>query len=146
MKGVSTTETIQEDIKMQMPMFQQEIVKYFSDILTRGRDITVRVAMAGDCDFNLSDESVEGDTYADWIIDYMKTHTVKGAYKMQRNTDKELFFVNCRIKLLNEDGTQYGVYDWARDFQKRLRRDLGVKCTNKSQGLGEVLISIEGIR
>ena len=67
-----------------------------------------------------------------WIMDYIKTHTVKGAYKMQRNTAKELYFVNCRIKLLNEDGIQYGVYDWTRDLQKNLRKNLGLKCTNKA--------------
>lgn len=145
-KGTSTTETIQESIKDGMPQFQQDITKYFSDILTRGRDITVRVAVEKSCKINLSDESIEGDTYADWIIDYIKTHTVKGAYKLQRNTDKELYFVNCRIKLLNEDGTQYGVYDWTRDLQKNLRKNLGLKCTNKAQGLGEVLISIQGIK
>ena len=145
-KGESTTETIQESIKEGMPKFQQDITKYFSDILTRGRDITVRIAVEKGCNVNLSDESVEGDTYADWIMDYIKTHTVKGAYKMQRNTAKELYFVNCRIKLLNEDGTQYGVYDWTRDLQKNLRKNLGLKCTNKAQGLGEVLISVQGIQ
>ena len=145
-KGESTTETIQESIKEGMPKFQQDITKYFSDILTRGRDITVRIAVDKGCNVNLSDESVEGDTYADWIMDYIKTHTVKGAYKMQRNTAKELYFVNCRIKLLNEDGTQYGVYDWTRDLQKNLRKNLGIKCTNKAQGLGEVLISVQGIQ
>ena len=145
-KGESTTETIQADIKEQMPKFQQDIIKYFSDILTRGRDITVRVAVESGCNVNLSDVSIEGDTYADWIIDYVKTHTVKGAYKMQRNSDKELSFTNCRIKLLNEDGTQYGVYDWTRDLQKNLRQNLGLQCTNKAQGLGEVLISIKGIK
>lgn len=92
-----------------------------------------------------SDENIEGDTYTDYIIDYIKTHTVKGAYKLQRNTDNELYFVNCRIRLNNEDGTQFGAYDWARELAKKLRKDLGVKVTNKSQGLGEVLISIEGI-
>lgn len=145
-KGESTTETIQENIKEQMPKFQQDITKYFSDILTRGRDITIRVAVEAGCNVNLSDESIEGDTYADWIIDYIKTHTVKGAYKLQRNTDNELYFVNSRIKLLNEDGTQYGIYDWTRDLQKNLRKNLGLKCTNKAQGLGEVLISIQGIQ
>ena len=145
-KGESTTETIQADIKDKMPKFQQDIVKYFSDILTRGRDITVRVALEKDCNVNLSDQSIEGDTYADWIIDYIKTHTEKGAYKLQRNTDKELYFVNCRIKLLYEDGTQYGVYDWTRDLQKNLRKNLGLQCTNKAQGLGEVLISVKGIK
>lgn len=144
-KGESTTQTIQASIKENMSKFQQDITKYFSDILTRGRDITVRIAVEKGCNVNLSDESIEGDTYADWIIDYIKTHTVKGAYKMQRNTAKELYFVNCRIKLLNEDGTQYGVYDWTRDLQKNLRKNLGLKCTNKAQGLGEVLISINGI-
>ena len=146
LKGESTTETIQASIKEQMPNFQEKITKYFSDILTRGRDVTVCIAVEKGCNVNLSDESIEGDTYADWIVDYMKTHTIKGAYKLQRNTDKELYFVNCRIKLLNEDGTQYGVYDWTRDLQKNLRKNLGLKCTNKAQGLGEVLISVQGIQ
>ena len=145
-KGTSTTQTIQEDLKQNMPKFQQDITKYFSDILTRGRDITVRVAVEKGCNVKLTDESIEGDTYADWIMDYIKTHTVKGAYKMQHNTDKELYFVNCRIRLLNEDGTQYGVYDWTRDLQKNLRKNLGLQCTNKAQGLGEVLISVKGIK
>ena len=145
-KGESTTETIQASIKDQMPKFQQDIQKYFSDILTRGRDITVRIAVAKDCNVRLNDESMEGDTDADWIIDYMKAHTIKGAHKLQRNTATELYFVNCRIKLLNENGTQYGVYDWTRDLQKNLRKNLGLKCSNKAQGLGEVLISIQGIK
>ena len=145
-KGESTTEAIQASIKDQMPKFQEDITKYFSDILTRGRDITVRIAVAKDCNVKLTDESIEGDTYADWIIDYMKAHTIKGAHKLQRNTNSELYFVNCRIKLLREDGTQYGVYDWTRDLQKNLRKNLGLKCTNKAQGLGEVLISIEGVK
>ena len=145
LKGESTTEVIQGDIKSKMQKFQSDIVKYFSDILTRGRDITVRVAVEDGCDINLSDESIEGDTYADWIIDYIKSHTVKGAYKMQRNTDKELSFVNCRIRLLNADGTQYGVYDWTRDLAKNLRKDLGLKCTNRAQGLGEMVVTIKGM-
>lgn len=145
LKGESTTQIVQNDIIEKMPKLQQDIMNYFSDILKRGRDITVRVAVENGCDINLSDDNVEGDTYADYIIDYIKTHTVKGAYKMQRNTDKELYFVNCRIKLLNEDGTQYGVYDWARDLCKKLRKDLGIKVTNKAQGLGEILITIKGM-
>ena len=101
--------------------------------------------MENGCDISLSDESVEGDTYSDYIIDYIKAHTVKGAYNMRRNTDKEMYFVNCRIKLLNEDGTQYGVYDWARDMSKVLRKNLGLKVSNKAQGLGEILITIKGM-
>lgn len=145
-KNESTTEGLQEDLKKQLPKFQQDIQKYFNDILTRGRDINVRIAVEKGSNVKLTDESIEGDTYSDWIIDYIKAHTVKGAYKLQTNTDNELSFANCRIKLLNEDGTQYGVYDWTRDLQKNLRKNLGLKCTNKAQGLGEVLISVQGLQ
>jgi len=144
-KGESTTEAIQKSIKENMPKFQQDITNYFSDILTRGRDITVRIAVEKGSNTKLSDESINGDVYSDWIIDYVKTHTIKGAYKMQRNTNNEMYFVNCRIKLLDEDGTQYGVYDWARDFAKSIRTNLGLKVQNKAQGLGEVLIVVKGI-
>lgn len=146
LSGQSVVKTLQTDLDQKMPKLQNEIVGYFSDILKRGRDITVRIAVENGCEVKLSDESIEGDTYADWIMDYIKSHTVKGAYTMQRNTDNELSFVNCRIKLLNDDGTQYGVYDWGRDLQKNLRANLGVKVTNKSQGLGEVLLVIEGLK
>jgi hypothetical protein len=146
LKGNSIVKTMQSDLDKKLPKLKNEIVGYFSDILKRGRDITVRIAVEKGCEIKLSDESIEGDSYADWIIDYIKSHTVKGAYTMQRNTDRELSFVNCRIKLLNDDGTQYGVYDWARDLQKNLRTNLGVKVTNKSQGLGEVLLVIEGLK
>lgn len=146
LKGTSTTDLLQADLKTKLPKFQNDIVRYFSDILTRGRDITVRIAIEKGCNVRLSDESIEGDSYTDWIIDYMKSHTVKGAYTMQRNTDMELSFVNCRIKMLNDDGTQYGVYDWARDLQKNLRKNLGLNVTNKSQGLGEVMIVVQGIK
>jgi len=145
MKGVSTTEEIQKDINKQVSSLTNDVQSYFSDILTRGRDISVRVNVDKGCNISLNDESIEGDTYTDWIIDYMKSHTIKGAYKMQINTNKEISFVNVRIKLLNEDGTQYGVYDWTRDFQKNLRQNLGVKCANNSQGLGEVVLTIKNI-
>lgn len=144
-KGESTTETINDYLKGSMSKFQGDILKHFSDILTRGRDITVRITVAKGCNITLSDESIEGDTYTDWIVDYVKTHTVKGAYKMQTNTDYELSFTNCRIRLLNEDGTQYGVYDWTRDLARNLRKNLGLKVKNQAQGLGEVVLVIENL-
>ncbi len=145
-KGESTTETIQDDMQKQLPQLMTNIQAYFSDILTRGREITVRVNLENGAGLNLSDISIEGDTYADWIIDYIKSHTVKGAYNMQHNSRSELYFVNCRIALLNEDGTQYGVYDWARDLARNMRRNLGLRVENKAQGLGEVLVTIQGLQ
>lgn len=145
LNGTETVMLMKESLSDNMPSLSQDIQKYFSDILYRGREVTVRVAIEKGSNVHLSDENVEGDSYADWIIDYMDTHTVKGAYKLQRNSNNEIYFVNVRIKLLNEDGTQYSVYKWTRDFNKAIRKGLGVKATNKAQGLGEILVTISGM-
>ena len=141
----NVVETMQKSLEEKLPKLSEDITKYFSDILTRGREVTVRVAVEKGSNIKLSDENVEGDTYSDWIVDYMNTHTTKGAYKLQRNTDNELYFVNVRIRLLNEDGTQHSVYDWTKDFRSAIRKNLGVKATNKAQGLGEIMITISGL-
>lgn len=143
--GTETLNIMKSSLADNITDLSNDIVKYFSDILYRGREVTVRVSVEKGSNIHLSDENVEGDTYSDWIIDYMDTHTMKGAYKLQRNTNNELYFVNVRIKLLNDDGTQYSVYKWARDFNKAIRKGLGVKATNKAQGLGEVLVTISGM-
>lgn len=144
-KGQSTTETIQEDMNGKLPGLMKDIQNYYSDILKRGREVTLRITVEKGSNQDLSDESIDGDVYTDWLIDYVKTNSVKGAYKMSRNTSKELYFTGVRIKLLNDDGTQYGVYDWARDLQKSIRKNLGLKVSNRSQGLGEIVISVKGI-
>lgn len=145
LNGTSTTEIIQNSLQSQLPKLKDDIVKYFSDLQTRGREVTLRVTVAKGSNQKLSDENIEGDTYADYIIDYVKRHAVKGAYKLQTNTDNELYLVNVRIPMVSEDGTQYGVYDFTRDLNKAMRKDLGVKTSNKSQGLGEIVLTIEGM-
>lgn len=141
----NAVDAIQKSLNDKLPKLSEDIIKYFSDILYRGREVTVRVAVEKGSNVKLSDENVEGDTYSDWIVDYLNTHTIKGAYKMQRNSDNEIYFVNVRIKLLNEDGTQNSVYNWAREFRSAIRKNLGVKATNKAQGLGEILITLSGL-
>lgn len=145
LNGDDLTSMLSSSITKEMKSISPEIQNYFADILYKGREVTLRVVVSKNCPFNLSDESIYGDTYADWIIDYVKTHAKKGTYNLQRNSNFEMYFINVRINTINDDGTQYGVYDWARDLIKALRKDCGVKCSNKSQGLGEIVISITGM-
>lgn len=122
-----------------------EMKDYFADILYKGREISVRICIEKGANIILTDECATGDTYSDWIIDYLKVNTKKGAYKLQVNTDYEISFVNVRINNINIDGTQYNAYDWARDMCKSIRKDCGVIAVNKSQGLGNILITIKGL-
>lgn len=145
LSGDNGVSVLSSDLDKNMPKLMGEIQNYFNGILTRGREITVRINVDANSNQKLTDESVEGNTYADEIIDYIKTHTVKGAYKMRTNSQDQLTFTNVRIKVLNDDGTQYGVYDWTRDLQKYLKKNLGLRTENRSQGLGEVVLTVKGM-
>lgn len=134
-----------QSIKREMPSISNELQRYFSDVFTKGREISVRITVENSSNINLQDESIEGDIYANWIDDYMDTHTVKGSYRLNTNTKYELSYTNVRIATLNDDGTQHSAYQWGRDFARTMRKKLGVKVNNMSQGLADVHLVITGM-
>ena len=125
--------------------FTKQVDNYFSNIIETGRDITLRITIENGVNLTMSDECLDGDAYSDFIIDWMKVNTLLGAYNMSRNTDTEMYFTNVKIKTLNENGTQYSAYDFARELSKALNRGCGIKSKNTTQGLGDATISIKGM-
>ncbi|MBR2266136.1 MAG: hypothetical protein IJ882_05630 [Paludibacteraceae bacterium] len=141
----NTATMMGEAIQKNSKDFTKQINKHFDDLIANGRDITMRVMIDANESFTMSDESIYGDTYADFILDYMKVNTMMGTYNLQRNTDTEMYFANVRIKTLNDNGTQYSAYDFARELSKALNKECGVKSKNVTQGLGDAMIIIKGM-
>lgn len=125
--------------------FTQQINNHFNTIIEIGRDITLRVTIDNGVNLTMSDECLDGDTYSDFIIDWVKVNTLLGAYNMNRNTETEMYFTNVKIKTLNDNGTQYSAYDFARELSKALNKGCGIKSRNTTQGLGMATISIKGM-
>ncbi len=141
----NTATMMGEAIQKNSKDFTKQINNHFDDLIANGRDITMRVMIDANESFTMSDESIYGDTYADFILDYMKVNTLMGTYNLQRNTDTEMYFANVRIKTLNDNGTQYSAYDFARELSKALNKECGVKSKNVTQGLGDAMIIIKGM-
>ena len=126
-------------------VFTQQINNHFNTIIETGREITLRVTIDNGVNLTMSDECLDGDTYSDFIIDWVKVNTLLGAYNMNRNTETEMYFTNVKIKTLNDNGTQYSAYDFARELSKALNKGCGIKSRNTTQGLGMATISIKGM-
>ena len=124
--------------------FINQISEYFKDIIVNGREITFRIQVDQNCAINLSDEfNNVGDTYSDWIREWIKTNAKNGTANMQRNTDKEMFYTNVRIPNLADDGTQFNAYDFATLFRKAYIQTFQMKCQNTTQGLGDASIILK---
>ena len=138
------TAYLEKQLPKDLPGFVNQIKDYFKDIIVNGRDITFRVAVAADAAINLSDEYNEaGDTYTDWIREWVKTHAKNGTASLNRNTAKELFYTSVRITNNAEDGTQYNAYDFANNFRKDFIKNFSLRCTNSTQGLGDAYVIIK---
>lgn len=121
-----------------------QIKTYFTNIITNGREITFRVAVDASSALALTDEYNDfAESYGDWIREWVKTNAKLGAANLQRNTDKEMYFVNVRISNNASDGTQFNAYDFANNFRKEFSRTFGVKTVNATQGLADAYTIIK---
>lgn len=127
-----------------LPDYVNQIQNYFKDIIVNGRDITFRVAIDGNCAINLSDEYNDmGDTYGDWVREWVKVNAKNGSAALNRNTDKEMFYTSVRVTNNADDGTQFNAYDFANAFRKEFTKTFQIKSVNTTQGLGDASIRIK---
>lgn len=142
--GMEFNEYIEKGLKSDIPDFTNQLSSYFRDIVINGREITFRVTLDASSAIQLTDDYNDmGDTYADWIREWVKTHAKNGTATMQRNTAKEIFFSSVRITNHAADGTQFNAYDFANMFRKAFLQTFQIKNTNATQGLGDAHIIIK---
>ncbi len=142
-KGENFSEAFENAIKNNIGSTMSEIDHYFGDIIENGREITVQFNIDQNASIKFSDSYLSsGESYSEWIQDYMDYYTINGTYKLERNSDYQMYFVNVRIPTQNENGTQLNALGWARQCVKEMREKLKLSCTNRSQGLSEVVVTI----
>lgn len=143
-KGQDFQKVFEKAIKDKMNSVMSEIDRYFGDIVENGREITVQFNIDKNASIKFSDAyTSSGESYSEWIQDYMDFYTINGTYKLERNSEYQLYFVNVRIPTQNENGTQLNALGWARQCVKEIREKLNLSCTNRAQGLSEVIITIK---
>ncbi len=127
--------------------FCQQMIDYFMDLRTNGRQITVLFQVADGAGINLLRDEInaDGDTYGEFLLDWMRKHAVNRACKKGRQTKNMSEFKNVRIPFFNEDGDPMEATDWAKGIRKAFRTETGIKCTNgNSNGLGRASFFIGG--
>lgn len=135
---------LNKEIKSNLPQLSTQVKTYFSDIVTNGREITFTVSLQSGAAINLQDMyNSDGESYGDWIRNWIRVNAKSGTATMQRNTKSEMYFVNVRIENLQDDGQQFNAYDFADMFRKEFYRTFQIQAVNNSQGLAAAHIVIK---
>lgn len=135
---------LNKEIKKNLSQLSGQIKTYFSDIITNGREITFTVSLQSGAKINLQDMyNNEGESYGDWIRNWVRANAKMGAATMQRNTKSEMHFVNVRIENLQDDGQQFNAYDFADKFRREFYKTFQIQVVNNSQGLATAHLVIK---
>jgi hypothetical protein len=136
---------IKSDLPESMSDFTKQITDHFSNLLTNGVEITLRVAVAKTSDVKIDDDC--GDLELnERITNWLKDNCVKQAFKMSKNTSTEMYFTNIRIAAKTADEKKYTAYDFAGELNKALKKGCSLKSRNKTQSLGDAFVFIEGTK
>ena len=92
----------------------------FQSIALNGRSIQVIFETTGTSTYKLDDEDKDMNTFGDLIIDWVKKTSYKGYYKIRTQTPKQIYFEEIKIPLKADDGSNYDVNTYAKEFRKTI--------------------------
>lgn len=120
--------------------FCQELINYFLDLRDNGRKINIifRAAAGSGIDF-LNDETDSGDTYQEFISEWISSKAVNNSATEGRQTKNVCEMKNVRIPFFDETGKPTKTAKWARGIRKEFEEATGIKIANgQGNTLGRV--------
>lgn len=133
--GSKAIESVAEDFLNIMQM-------KFDDIVENGRSINLRVGFADSSSYNMDSEvGKDGYTLADEIDIWLEKNAYQGNYHLQGTSSKQLLADDIKIPLKDENGNNYNINKFWREFQKFIR-SLGLKASRTISN-NSLIVTIE---
>lgn len=131
---------LEQAVKERIAEFDAQLQAWHQDQTENGREIVLNIRCWDNWDKDLEEE-YHGEELLDCIQDWLKEHTVKGAFNLSDATENFAHFEQVRIPLLDERGNALD----ARSFATLLRKHLGnepysITAKVMQRGLGEATL------
>lgn len=137
---------LEEAVLSHIDLFNSQLQSYFDDLFVNGREITVRVKVWDNADYDLEEE-FDGEMLSEIIENWMADNTVLGRYNTSVATENQMYFEEVRIPLEEEvNGKVRGVdaRRWVGYLRKYLKENYEVESKLMMQGLGQAQLVIGG--
>jgi len=132
---------IKKDFPEAIKELQSTITSNYSDILSNGAEITLRIGVLEKAGLSL-DDNCGDEKIGEQVINWLKANSVKSTYKMVKNTTTEMRFTNVRIFTKDQSGNSYRAYDFAKDFKNAIGKACGLSITNRTHSICDSFIQI----
>ena len=131
---------LEEALKSHIPDFNKNLLLYFKDLKTHGREIVFTVRCWESWDKDLETE-FDGEELTDIIQDWLRNNTVDGNYNLSDATDNFLQFEQVRIPFYDDRGNALDARGFANELRKYLRKEpYEINSKIMIRGLGEAIL------
>jgi hypothetical protein len=133
---------LEEAVLSHIDNFNSQLQKHFDDLLTNGREVTVRVRVFNGSPVDLSNE-YNGKELSEIIDDWMAKNTVSGRYSNSDGSENFIQFEQVRIPLYTETGKSMDTRQFVTELKKFLNAaPFNLTCKVMVQGLGRATLVI----
>lgn len=130
---------LEKGIPSKLGDFDKKLQKYFDELNSTGREITLDVRRWADWE-NDFDTEYDGEPLTDIIEKWMSDNTVNASYNMTESDENIAKFEQVHIPVFNDRGTAMDARNFASKFRAYLKNKLGIPAKVISSGLGKAVI------
>jgi hypothetical protein len=132
---------LEEAVLSQLDNFNAQLQGHFEDMLTNGREISLRIKTFSSFDGDLEKE-YEGEELGAIIEKWISGNTVQGRFNTTDATESMMLFEQVRIPLYDANNRAIDARGWAKDLQKMLKDKLTITSKLMTKGLGQASLVI----
>lgn len=134
---------LEEAVLAHLDNFNSQLQSHFDDLLTNGREITVRVQMWDNSSGTDLETEYDGKELNEIIDNWMSKNTVQGRYSKSESSENYMFFEQVRIPLYDASGKAQDAKDFVQGLRKFLKEPpYNLTCKADMNGLGAGLLYI----
>jgi len=133
---------LEEAVLAQIDNFNSQLQSHFDDLLTNGREVTVRIRIWDNSPVDLEQE-YNGKELAEIIDDWIARFSVKGRYSNSDGSENFILFEQVRIPLYTESGKAMDTRQFVTELKRYLNSPpYSLACKVMTQGLGKATLVI----
>lgn len=134
---------LEEAVLSQLDNFNAQLQAHFDDLLTNGREVTLRVQVWDNGSGTDLETEYGGDELGEIIDDWVFKNTVNGRYSKSESSENYMFFEQVRIPLFDANNKPMDTKDFVQQLRKFLKEPpYNLVCKADMNGLGAGLLYI----
>ena len=132
-----------EHVAANINPFNDQLMKFFNDIETNGREIRLTCQRWADWEYDFESE-FDDEELADIIEGIVAENAMNGKYGSPSISENRMDFAQLRIPLVNEKGRDMDARNFAKIIRKTLKEKYMIESKLVGKGLGQAILILGG--